>query len=121
MAKTIGSFAIVNNISGVTKFAIESPINTSASFIASAKVEISLSVANSAFCEVKLSRSLRMTPLLSVITIFLDCAPKDLYNLVHETAAAPAPLTTIFTSSSFLPTSSQAFNNAAAEIIAVPC
>ena len=44
-----------------------------------------------------------------------------MYSLVQAIAAAPAPDTTIFISSIFLPTNSSAFNNAAAEIIAVPC
>ena len=48
-------------------------------------------------------------------------APKALYSLVQETAAAPAPLTTIRTSSIFFSANSRALISAAAEIIAVPC
>ena len=55
------------------------------------------------------------------MTTFSTLTPKALYNLVHEIAAAPAPETTILMSSIFLLASSKAFNNAAAEIIAVPC
>ena len=121
MAKTIGSFAIESNMAGLTTSAIESPIKTSASTIASSSVSIFLSVANSNFSEDKFSLSLRMTPLLSIITIFLAEAPKALYNLVQETAAAPAPLITMRTSSIFFSVISSAFNKAAADIIAVPC
>ena len=44
-----------------------------------------------------------------------------MYNLVQAIAAAPAPFTTIFTSSIFLSANSNALINAAAEMIAVPC
>ena len=55
------------------------------------------------------------------MTTFSRLAPNAKYKRVQEIAAAPAPLTTILTSSIFLSESSNAFNNAAAEIIAVPC
>ena len=42
-------------------------------------------------------------------------------NSKHAIPAAPAPLTTILTSFNFFPVRSIAFNNAAADIIAVPC
>ena len=58
---------------------------------------------------------------MSNITIFSGLAPKDRYKVAHDTAAEPAPLTTIFTSSIFFSASSNAFFKAAAEIIAVPC
>ena len=121
IAKTIGSFAIASNIAGFTTSATESPMKTSASTIASSSVSIFLSVANSSFSADKFSLSLRITPLLSSITIFLALAPKALYNLVQETAAAPAPLITMRTSSIFFLVISNAFNKAAADIIAVPC
>ena len=82
---------------------------------------MSRSVAKYFFSSVKLSLSFRITPLLSVITIFLSFAPNEIYRFVHAIAAAPAPETTIFTSSIFLLASSKAFKRAAAEIIAVPC
>ena len=53
--------------------------------------------------------------------IFSGLAPNCTYNLVHEVDEAPAPLTTIFISSIFLPTISSAFNNPAEVMIAVPC
>ncbi len=121
MAKTIGFFAIDSSIRGDTISAIESPTKTSASTMASSKVSIFLSVANSFLDSARLSASFRMTPLLSSMTIFSSFAPNALYNLVHETAAAPAPLITIRTSDIFLLASSNAFNKAAAEIMAVPC
>src|SRR5690606_25115673 len=118
MAKTMGSLAIDNNISGLTILAIDKPMNTSASTIASSKVSIFLWVENSAFSEERFSLSFLITPLLSNITIFSRFAPKDWYKREHEIAAAPAPLITILVSSIFLLVSSNAFNNAAAEIMA---
>ena len=53
--------------------------------------------------------------------MFSCVAPKASYSFVHEMAAAPAPFTTIFTSSIFFPATSRAFSKPAAEIIAVPC
>ena len=100
---------------------VDSPINTSASFIASSKVSIFLCVANSAFSLVRFSLSFLITPLLSSITIFSRFAPHDWYKREHDIAAAPAPLITILTSSIFFSANSNAFINAAAEIIAVPC
>ena len=41
--------------------------------------------------------------------------------MAHAIAEAPAPQKTTFTLSIFLPTTSSAFRNAAAEMIAVPC
>ena len=55
------------------------------------------------------------------MTIFFSLTPKDLYNFVHEIAAAPAPETTTLILSIFLLTNSSAFKSAAHEIIAVPC
>ena len=104
-----------------TILAIDRPINTSDLTIASSSVFIFLFVAKSFFSLVRPSLELLMTPLLSVITILSSFAPKDIYNLVHAIAAAPAPETTILTSSIFLLTRSRAFKRAAADIIAVPC
>ncbi len=53
--------------------------------------------------------------------MFSSLAPKEMYNLVHEIAEAPAPLTTILASSIFFPVISSAFSKPAEEIIAVPC
>ena len=121
IAKTIGCPAIDFTISGLTTFPFDNPTKTSASFIASSRVVKSLSEANSNLCPVRLSLSERITPLLSHITTFSRRAPSETYNRVQEMAAAPAPFTTILTSSIFFSTSSNAFNKAAAEIIAVPC
>ena len=89
--------------------------------MASSSVFIFRIVANSFFSTDKSALSDLMTPLLSVIIIFFGFKPKALYILVQEIAAAPAPQTTIFTSSIFLLVISKAFNKAADEIIAVPC
>ena len=121
IAKTMGFFFIDNNIFGVTIFSLERPIKISELIMASSKVFIFLFVANSFF---SLDSSFLLdliTPLLSVIIMFLGSIPKALYILVHEIAAAPAPQTTIFTFSIFFSTISKAFNKAAEEIIAVPC
>src|SRR6056300_320893 len=121
MAKTMGLSAIEVSIDGVTMSAIDSPTKTSAFTIASSKVSIFLAVANSSFSEDKLGLSFLITPLLSNMTIFSAFAPKALYSLVQETAAAPAPLITIRTFSIDFSAKSNAFKSAAAAIIAVPC
>ena len=117
----MGFLAIDFNMSGVTILAMDKPIKTSASCMASSNVLRSKAVANSAFSGVKFSRSFRITPLLSVMTIFSLFAPKALYKRVQEMAAAPAPEMTMRTSSIFFSDNSKAFNKAAQEIIAVPC
>ena len=117
----MGFFPMDFSMAGVTILAIDKPIKTSASCMASSNVLRSKSVANSAFSGVKFSRSFRITPLLSVMMIFSDFAPKALYKRVQETAAAPAPEITMRTSSIFLSDNSKAFNKAAQEIMAVPC
>ena len=121
MAKTIGFSAMDFNILTVNMFALDSPIKTSAPTRALSKDLIFLFVANSFFSSVRFSLSLLITPLLSVIIIFSSKIPRDLYNLPHEIAAAPAPDITIFKSEIFLFASSEALIKAAAEIIAVPC
>ena len=118
---TIGFTFIDRTISLLNTFAIDSPRNTSASFTASASVVMVLSVANGFLREFKSVRCLLMTPLESTITMFSNLAPNIIYSCVHELAAAPAPFTTILTSSIFLPTISNAFSKPADEIIAVPC
>ena len=109
------------SIFGVTILAFDSPIKTSAFFIACSRESISLLVANSFFSAVNSFLSDLITPLLSVIIIFLGLNPKALYILVQEIAAAPAPHITIWTSLIFFSTRSKAFKRAAEEIIAVPC
>ncbi len=109
------------SISGVITSAADRPMNTSALLTASAKVWISRSVAHSAFVASKTSLSLRITPLLSNITIFSFLAPTATYIAVQEIAAAPAPFTTILRSAIFLPCNSEALISAAPEMIAVPC
>ena len=52
---------------------------------------------------------------------FSDCTPRLKYNFAHEMADAPAPLkTTLMVAMSF-PEISNAFNKAAAVMMAVPC
>ena len=53
--------------------------------------------------------------------MFSSFAPNVWYNFAQDIAEAPAPDTTIFTSSIFLFANSNAFKSAAEEIIAVPC
>ena len=121
MANTIGSLVIESSISGVTTSPFDNPIKTSAFCMASSSVFTSLLVANFFFWEVRLSLSFLITPLLSHIIIFSIFAPNLKYKRVHEIAAAPAPLTTIWTLEISFAIISKAFFNAAAEIIAVPC
>ena len=120
-AKTIGFSFMERTISTLNTSALESPRNTSAPRIASSKVSISRSVINCFFDSFRSVRFWFITPRLSTITIFSFFAPNIMYNFVHELAEAPAPLTTIFTFSIFLPCISSAFNNPAPDIIAVPC
>ena len=47
--------------------------------------------------------------------------PNSTYKFAQAKAAEPAPETTTFTFSVFLSANSKAFNNAADDIIAVPC
>ena len=90
--------------------------------MASASVCMSVrSVAKYFFCSFRSVRVLLITPLLSSMTIFSRRAPSDTYSLVQDTADAPAPFTTIFTSSIFFPATCRAFTNPALEMIAVPC
>ena len=53
--------------------------------------------------------------------MFSRRTPRLTYSLVQLMAAAPAPFTTTFTSSIFLPATMSAFSSPAAEIMAVPC
>ena len=66
-------------------------------------------------------RCVEITPLLSHIMMFSFFAPNIIYNFVQEMEAAPAPFTTIFTSSIFFPAISSALIKPAPEIMAVPC
>ena len=66
-------------------------------------------------------RSEESTPSLSNMIIFSGLTPNKIYKLAQANAAEPAPETTIFTSVVFFLANSKAFNNAAEEIIAVPC
>ena len=79
------------------------------------------SVAKNFLLSVRLGRSLVITPLLSSIRIFSLRAPSAIYSFVHDVADAPAPLTTILTSSIFFPATSRAFRSPALEMMAVPC
>ena len=60
-------------------------------------------------------------PLLLNMKIFSIFTPNKTYKSAQANAADPAPETTNFTSSAFLSANSSAFNNAAEEIMAVPC
>ncbi|MPM70581.1 hypothetical protein SDC9_117536 [bioreactor metagenome] len=120
-AKTIGFSFIVFTISLVSTPATDKPRNTSDPATASASVFIFLEVAKGFFLSFRSVRCVLITPLESTITIFSSLAPSIMYSCVHELAAAPAPFTTIFTSSIFLPTSSRALIKPAEEIMAVPC
>ena len=53
--------------------------------------------------------------------MFSNLTPSSIYKSAQARAAEPAPETTIFTFSAFLSANSNAFNNAADDIIAVPC
>ena len=53
--------------------------------------------------------------------MFSGFTPNKIYKLAQASAAEPAPETTIFTLSIFFLANSSAFNNAAEDIIAVPC
>ena len=108
-------------ISDETISPFDSPKNTSESTIASSSVSRTVSVAKNCFCSSRFSLLVVITPLLSTMSIFAFLAPKAKYNLAQETAAAPAPLMTIFASSIFLSANERAFIKAAEEIIAVPC
>ena len=121
-AKMTGSFAIVFTISFDSTLPFDSPTKTSAPLTASSSVWISVRlVAKNFFCSFRSSRLVEMTPFESSITIFSFWAPMAIYSLVHEMAAAPAPLTTIFTFLMSLPMTSRAFFSPAAEMMAVPC
>ena len=109
-------------MSCVSTLPLDRPRKTSAPLMASASVCTSRrSVAKKRFCSVRFSRSLVMTPLLSSIRMFSRRAPSDTYSLVHEMADAPAPFTTMRTSSIRLPATSRAFSSPALEMMAVPC
>ena len=89
--------------------------------MASASVWRSRSVAKRPLYWSRLPRSARMTPLLSVITMFSRRTPSEMYSSAVAMAAAPAPLKTTFSSSIFLPLMSSALSSAAPLITAVPC
>ena len=120
-ANTIGFSFMLRTMSWVSTPATDNPRNTSAPFMASSKVLMSRSVANGFLRSFRSVRRVLITPFESSITMFSRLAPNIIYSLVHELAAAPAPLTTICTSSIFLPIISNAFSRPAAEIMAVPC
>ena len=89
--------------------------------MASAKVIPSTSLA---YCICTGNKSVRLvcnTPSLSNIKMFSTFTPNCTYKLEHANAAEPAPETTTLTSPISFPANSKAFNNAADEIMAVPC
>ena len=121
-AKTIGWSAMLRIMSCDKTLPFDKPKNTSAPLIASSKVCTSRrSVAKNFLLGVRFSRSEVMTPLLSNIKMFSLRAPNAMYSLVQEVAEAPAPFTTMCTSSIFLPATCRALIRPALEIIAVPC
>jgi len=100
---------------------LERPTNTSASAITVAKSAGSWSFAKISFSGVKLSLEEVINPLESHMNKFSGCTPRLKYNFAHEMADAPAPLkTTLMVAMSF-PEISNAFNKAAAVMMAVPC
>ncbi|MNE54451.1 hypothetical protein D3C80_1492290 [compost metagenome] len=96
-------------------------MKTSAPFTASSKGILAPSIAyfNCKFDNAGLS--FVKSPLLLYIKMFSTFTPSETYKSVQAIAADPAPETTIFTSSAFLPANSSALIKAAEEIIAVPC
>ena len=121
IAKTMGLSAIPSNIFGVIISPEDNPKNISAPTKASSKFIGFLSVAYFNCISDKAGLSFVKTPLLLNIKIFSTLSPSKTYILAQAKAAEPAPETTIFKSSAFLPANSNAFINAADEIIAVPC
>jgi hypothetical protein len=109
-------------ISLLTTLPLLNPIKTSASFNPSANVPYqSFQLQTLAFCSSKSVLPLCINPLLSNTFTFSFFTPNAIYSLIQEIAAAPAPLTTTLTFVYFFFCNSNAFNNAAALIIAVPC
>ena len=82
---------------------------------------MSRSVAKKFLDSFKSVRCVEITPLLSHMMMFSFLAPNIIYSFVQEMEAAPAPFTTIFTSSIFFPAISSALIKPAPEMIAVPC
>ncbi len=121
MANTMGFFAIERIISLETTFLMDKPINTSAPSMASSSVWMSRLVAKSCLYLFRFVLSLCNTPLVSSITMFSFLAPIDSRSLVQAMADAPAPFTTILTSSFFFPAISSALIQPAAVMMAVPC
>ena len=108
-------------ISLLTMFPLDKPTKTSAPFINSAKSAGLWSFAKICFSGFNSSLQVVIKPFESHIKRFSDCTPRLKYSLAHEMADAPAPLkTTLIVLISFSEISN-AFNNAAAVIIAVPC
>ena len=113
--------AIPNNIFGVMISPEDNPKKISASTNASSRLIGSLSVAYLCCKTDNDELSFVKTPLLLNISIFSSFTPSKIYILAQARAAEPAPETTIFKSSAFFPANSNAFNNAADDIMAVPC
>ena len=99
----------------------DNPKKISAPTKASAKVICGMSLAY--FCCKGDSEGLSLVnkPLLLNIRIFSNLTPSKIYKSAQAKAAEPAPETTIFISSAFLPANSNAFKSAADEMMAVPC
>ena len=121
IAKTIGSLAIPNNISEVRIFPAESPKNTSAFTNACCKVVPEAPLLYLLCNSDKSVLSLLTTPLTSNITMFSTFTPSKTYRFAQAKAAEPAPETTNFILPISFSANSNAFNNAAEDIIAVPC
>ena len=120
-AMTSGRAAMERIISCVSRPGLDTPRKTSAPTIASASVDLSVSTANSAFSGVSPVRERLMTPLLSHSVIFSRRAPTCTNIRAVAIAAAPAPLTTMRTSSILFPVRKQLLISAAELIMAVPC
>ena len=115
-------FAMPLSIAGVTAPATLTPTNTSAPTSASSSVRAFVLRTNGSFHSFRpFSRPSYSTPWLSHRSRCSGLTPIAMYRFAQPIPAAPAPENTTRTFSGFLPTSSSAFRNAAAEMIAVPC
>ena len=124
IANTILLSAIVLSASQLKTPGAEHPIKTSAPQIASSKVPCLLSgftLAKSSHCtRSRFPLSYKIPFELSTV-IFFGLAPASRIRRAIAVPAAPAPFTTIFTSSNFFSATLSAPKSAANAAIAVPC
>ena len=123
-ANTSGRGAIERSMSPLTMPPTDRPRNTSVPFIASARSPSSTSRAKRALYSLMSSASRLasvMIPFESTSSMFSGRTPSSSQCSEHDSADAPAPETTTFTSSMFFSTTSSPFSSAAPEMMAVPC